>query len=116
MEIRVITIVLAGIVSLLCGILFPAYWKSVSLGIIIGALTGIMGFTMITNMVERIDGDLPDIKARATRSYVRRYLTYALIFTLSAIAGANIIALLIGMVLHKGSILLYSIKHRKEDE
>lgn len=114
MEIRVITFILMGIASVICLLLFPAYRKEGVLGIVIGSLTGIMGFNMITNMVGRISIDSPDIKARAMRSYVRRYLIYAVIFALSVIAGANILGLLVGMLLHKCSILLYSFRHRKE--
>ena len=115
MEIRVLTFILMGIACILCFLLFPSYRKEGILGIVIGSLTGIMGFNMITNMVGRIDSDVPDIKARAKRSYVRRYLIYAIIFALSVIAGANILGLLVGMLLHKCSILLYSFRHRKED-
>lgn len=114
-EIRVLTLVLMAVACILCFLLFPAYRKEGISGILIGSLTGIIGFNMITNMVGRIDSDMPDIKARAIRSYVRRYLLYAVIFALSVIAGANILGLLVGMLLHKASILLYSYKHRKED-
>lgn len=115
MEIRLITLLLCALGCMVCLILFPAAIKEGVLGIVIGSLTGLMGFNMIQNMVGRIDNEQADIKLRAFRSYMRRYLLYALIFALSMMAGAHVIALLIGMLLHKCSILLYSWKHRKED-
>lgn len=115
-EVRGITMIIMVILALVAWLLFPGEVKSISMGIIIGAITGMMGFTMIVNMAERIDGDTMDVKARAFRSYTRRYLAYALIFALSAIAGVNVIALLAGMLAHKASILIYTWRHRKEDD
>ena len=108
MEIRILTLLLCAAGCVVCIILFPGAWKQ--------GVMGIMGFNMIQNMVGHIDGELADIKSRAFRSYTRRYMLYAVIFALSAIAGAHIAALLVGMLLHKCSILIYSWKHRKEDE
>ncbi|MFR2738631.1 MAG: hypothetical protein ACLTDX_12890 [[Clostridium] innocuum] len=116
MEIRILTLLLCAAGCVVCIILFPGAWKQGVMGILIGSLTGIMGFNMIQNMVGHIDGELADIKSRAFRSYTRRYMLYAVIFALSAIAGAHIAALLVGMLLHKCSILIFSWKHRKEDE
>ena len=115
MEVRAITLLMMGIGCLLAALLFPSIWKQAVGGVAIGAFTGLMGFNMISNMVSRIDGEMADIKARAFRSYTRRYLLYAIIFGLSAIAGMPIAALLAGMLLHKLSILMYSWKNRKED-
>lgn len=115
MEVRGITLLMMGIGCILAALLFPAIWKQAVGGVAIGAFTGLMGFNMISNMVSRIDGEMADIKARAFRSYTRRYLLYAIIFGLSAIAGMPIAALLAGMLLHKLSILMYSWKNRKED-
>ena len=115
MEIRGITLLMTGIGCVLAALLFPSIWKQAVGGVAIGAFTGLMGFNMISNMVSRIDGEMADMKARAFRSYTRRYLLYAIIFGLSAIAGMPIAALLAGMLLHKLSILMYSWKNRKED-
>ena len=80
------------------GLYHPVSWSVEVrgvMGILIGSLTGIMGFNMIQNMVGHIDGELADIKSRAFRSYTRRYNMHAVIFALSAIAGAHIVALLV---------------------
>lgn len=116
MEIRKLTALLMVLVAVVSILVFPGQFTSVTMGIVVGAFTGLMGFNMICNMVNRIDGDTMDVKNRAIRSYTRRYLMYAIIFALSASTGMHVIALLSGMLLHKGSLLLYSFLHRKEDE
>lgn len=116
MEVRGISALLMVVLGLLSIILFPNEFKSITMGIVIGTICGLMGFTMICNMAERIDGDTLDVKNRAIRSYTRRYLLYVVIFALSASIGVNLIALLVGMLAHKASILLYTLRHRKEDD
>ena len=74
MEIRIITLLLCAAGCVICIILFPGAWKQGVMGILIGSLTGIMGFNMIQNMVGRIDGELAEIKTRAFRSSPRRYM------------------------------------------
>ena len=61
MEIRILTLLLCAAGCVVCIILFPGAWKSGVMGILIGSLTGIMGFNMIQNMVGHIDGELADI-------------------------------------------------------
>lgn len=116
MEVRGISAVLMVVLGLLSILLFPNEFKSITMGIVIGTICGLMGFTMICNMAERIDGDTLDVKNRAIRSYTRRYLLYVVIFALSASIGVNLTALLVGMLAHKASILLYTLRHRKEDD
>lgn len=115
-EIRLITAVDMLVTAFVSQLIFPGTFKSVALGIVVGAFVGIMGFNMIYRMAENIDGDTLDVKNRAMKSYTRRYLMYAVIFVLSASVGMNVIALLVGMLAHKASILIYTMKHRKEDD
>lgn len=115
-EVRIITALLMMIFAVLSMVIFPHQFKEITMGIVVGAFSGIMGFNMIIHMADQLDGDSVDVKARAFRSYTRRYLLYALIFVLSASVGMNIIALLTGMLAHKASILIYTWKHRKEDD
>lgn len=116
MEIRKLSLLLIVLLSILSILIFPHNIKQITMGILVGGLSGIMGFNMICNMVNNIDGDTLDVKSRAIRSYTRRYLIYAIIFALSASAGMNVFALLSGILTNKVSILLYSFIHRKEDE
>lgn len=115
-EVRLITAILMVLLAVISLVVFPGEFKTVSMGIVIGSFTGMMGFTMIVNMAEKIDGDSLDVKSRAFRSYTRRYLVYAVVFAMSASMGVNVIALLAGMLAHKASILIYTWKHRKEDD
>lgn len=116
MEIRVISAVMMVVLGALSMLCFPNEFKSITMGIVIGTMCGLLGFNMICTMAERIDKDTLDVKNRAIRSYTRRYLLYAVIFALSAGIGINLIALLAGMLAHKVSILLYTLRHRKEDD
>ena len=58
MEIRILTLLLCAAGCVVCIILFPGAWKQGVMGILIGSLTGIMGFNMIQNMVGHIDGEM----------------------------------------------------------
>lgn len=116
LEIRRLTILLIVVAAIGAYIIDPNSLKTISLGILIGGFSGLWGFAIIISMSARIDGNTTDVKAFAFRSYTRRYLMYAVIFVLSVSQGASIFALLAGMLLHKGSILIYTWKHRKEDD
>ncbi len=113
-EIRRLTLALAFIVSGLSILIFHGQFKVIGIGIIIGALTGIIGFSMITNMTRRIEL-YGNAKAKGSASYIQRYAIYTVVFLLAAYEGVNIIALFIGILLHKGAILIYVFLHRKED-
>lgn len=115
-EVRWITAQLMLVLAIASILIFPGEFKTISMGIVIGSFTGMMGFTMIVNMAAHVDGDTMDVKAGAFRSYTQRYLIYAVIFAMSASMGVNVIALLAGMLAHKASILIYTWKHRKEDD
>jgi len=114
-EVRLTTVILTLLLTLLSAVAFPGMGKSIPVGIIIGALTGLIGFNMILRMASHIQPDMVDVKARAYRSYLHRYLVYAGIFALSISQGVNAIALLAGMLAHKASFLIYTWRHRKED-
>lgn len=116
MEIRKMTILMILLAAIGAFVVYPNGLKSISLGILIGGFSGLWGFSMIISLCEKIDGSTMNAKAYAFRSYTRRYLMYTIVFVLSVSQGANIFALLAGMLLHKGSILLYTWKHRKEDD
>lgn len=115
-EIRLITAVIMLICAFGSLLLFQDSFKSITLGILIGAFSGLMGFNMIVNMSKRIDGDTLDVKNGAMKSYTRRYLLYTVIFALAALEGVHLLALLVGMLCHKSAILVYTFIHRKEDD
>lgn len=80
--------------------------KSITIGIIIGTLTGLIGFNMIVSMAYRIEGE--GGAKQAVFNYLLRYLLYGCIFALGYMAGANLLAMLIGFVCHKIALLVYS--------
>ena len=113
-EIRRLTLALALICSGLSVVFFHGRFQEIGMGIILGALTGIIGFSMITNMTNRIEL-YGNPKRKGTASYVQRYALYAIIFSIAAVKGVHVVALLVGFLLHKGAILVYVVLHRKED-
>lgn len=110
--IRVITLIETGI-AVLISFLFQASFK-VSIGIIAGAMIGIIGFSMIVFMSETISQN-HNPKARAFRSYLLRYLFYGCTFALFMIRGVPALSLLVGMLCHKSSMYVYAFIKRKED-
>lgn len=113
-EIRVITLGLTAVLALVGWVIFPGNENHIALGIIIGSLTGLLGFQMILRMSESILEDNGENGAYA--SYLNRYLFYMLVFALSIWRGIHVIALVVGMLVHKASILIYTWRHRKEDD
>ena len=109
-----LTLALALIVDGFAVMLFQDQFVEIGVGILVGALTGLIGFSMIIRMSSTIEL-YGNPKAKGYSSYVKRYGIYTLIFALAAWRGVNIVALLVGMLLHKGAILIYVFIHRKED-
>ena len=110
--IRVITLIETGI-AVLISFLLGASIK-VSIGIIAGAMIGIIGFSMIVLMSETISAN-QNPKARAYRSYLFRFLFYGCMFALFMLRGIPILSLLIGMLCHKTSMYVYTFMKRKGD-
>ncbi len=83
------------------------FWdKSISIGIVIGTLTGLIGFNMIVSMAYRIEGEGGG--KSAAFNYLLRYIMYGCVFALGYMAGANILAMLVGFLCHKAALLVYS--------
>ena len=114
-EIRRISLSLSVAAALVSSVIFKDSFSSIGVGILIGTLSGLIGFNMIVRMSESIEL-YEDASKAGYAGYLRRYFIYALIFGLSAWRGVNVIALLAGMLCHKASILLYVFLHRKEDD
>lgn len=103
--IRIITL-LVTVVAVLISFLFGASLK-VSIGIIAGAMIGIIGFSMIVLMSETISQN-QNPKARAYRSYLLRYIFYGCMFALFMLRGVPVLSLLAGMLCHKSSMYIYA--------
>ena len=109
--IRQLTWLLMAIAMAAMALLTQEY-KYVPAGVAIGALSGVLGFQKIIAMSERIDGSVTDLKLPAFSEYAKRYV----VFGISAYAGVDILAMLVGFSCHKAAILLYVWMHRKEAE
>lgn len=99
-----------------CGIsllVFQGRFQSITLGILIGAMCGLLGYGMIERMCSNIE-TYENAKGRGYHAYVGRYALYTLVFALSMYKGVNVFALLVGMMCHKAAIVIYAFMHRKE--
>ncbi|MDO4467178.1 MAG: hypothetical protein Q4C49_09240 [Bacillota bacterium] len=90
----------------------------VALGILIGNLTGLLGYFMIVQMAINLTGDEKTGKKTGIFNYSVRYLLYALIFCFCVFyLKISVVSLLVGILSHKASIYIYSIlKKEREDE
>lgn len=115
-EITKITVCLTTILVCTAIAVFPAQIQSIAFGIVIGSFSGLLGFVMIIQMTNSVLEAAQDNSFKAYASQIQRYLIYALIFGASIYCGVNPFALLIGILAHKASILIYTWRHRKEDD
>lgn len=114
MEIKVYkySCIIGLIVSLLGGIIFQSVFIGVS--ILIGTLTGLIGFRMILRMVNTMPADEEAGKKIGQAGYMRRYLFYGLVLGVCAYFGLSVLGILIGLMCHKASLLLYAYLERKD--
>lgn len=112
-KIRIYTLIFMMICVIVSILIFRDDFINISLGIVIGSLTGIIGFHMIISMSEKIDENSVNVNRGSYQAYVKRYAIYAIIFILSASRGIPVLALLAGMLCHKASIVLVTILDTK---
>ena len=79
--------------------------KTITLGIALGCLIGLIGFNMILQWGYSVESNE---KRVGFGNYLSRYGFYACMFTLSYFMGANLLALLVGFICHKIAIYVYS--------
>ncbi len=79
--------------------------KTITLGVGLGCMIGLIGFNMILQWGYSVE---TNSKASAFKNYLSRYVFYACMFGLSYYFGANILALLAGFMCHKIAIYIYS--------
>lgn len=111
--IRFLTLCLSIAAMLISLLLFPGSLQTIGSGILIGSITGILGFNMIIKTCNRIDGDSTNLKAGAYNAYLKRYLLYFLVFGISVYQGIEVLSLLIGILLHKAAIVVYSLNDKR---
>lgn len=113
--IRNTTLILMVVFAFGGGIIWHDQAVSVSGGVVIGALAGLIGFEMIRNMTKNIE-HAGNAQLHGILSYFTRFLAYGVIFGLSIFGGINVIGILVGFTCHKVAIIVYSIRDGKEDE
>lgn len=94
---------------------FQADWKTI-LGFWIGTFAGLLGFFTVILMVKSINPNSNSSERFGTFNYVARYAMYGIIFGIAAWNKIPVLAMLLGFVFTKASLILYSLKTRKEYE
>lgn len=79
---------------------------SISVGVILGAVTALLGFQMIVKASWRYQGER--VMVQAGFDYVKRYLIYTVIFALAVYRGINVFAILGGFLCNKVALIIYS--------
>ena len=102
-----ITFCLTIMISLLGMVLLG--WK-VLVGIWFGSLMGMIGYRMICSMVQSLTID--NGKTKGTKGYMFRYIFYAICLILTVFLELPILAVLVGFLIHKAAIVLYSIERK----
>ena len=95
------------VIVMLLSILFKD--KTITLGIGLGCMIGLIGFNMILQYGYSVEGNG---KRSGQRNFLSRYGFYAAMFVLSYYMGANILALLVGFLCHKVAIYIYSFTRK----
>ena len=95
------------IVAMLVSLVFKD--KTITLGIGLGCMIGLIGFNMILQWGYSVEtGKNP----RVYRNFLSRYAFYAIMFGLCYYLGANVLALLVGFMCHKLAVFVYSITEK----
>lgn len=111
MKIRKITLILAGVSSLAALLIFRMDASPYILGLILGALMGIISFNMIINMASKINEH--NAQKVAVANYITRFLGIGVIFFFAMTKGIDIFALMIGFICSKIAIQLFAQLERK---
>ena len=105
------TVVLLSFFILVLMVILVKESKPLIRGYIFGALISILSLYLINDSINRLVGMEPSrAKKNARKSYLIRFLIYAAVLTISALADyLNIFTTLLGLTMVKNSILFLSL-------
>lgn len=83
-------------------------------GLLWGALIAQAGLWMICQMVEGLGPSIKAEKKKGMAGYYVRYLFYALCLLLGVWMHFSILTMLAGILIGKASLVVYSVKERKD--
>ncbi|MBQ0066002.1 MAG: hypothetical protein KBT48_09580 [Firmicutes bacterium] len=87
----------------------------VPIGLLVGAVTGLIGYYMIVDLAVHIPEDEEVGKKKGISNYYLRYLLYAFVFAAGVfLLKLPILSLLVGILIHKASIYAYSIIEKRK--
>lgn len=101
------------LIAIVGGLIF--FEIRITLGVLIGLFTGLLGYGMIVQMSLSLEPDEKAAKRKGAVNYIVRYLIYGLIFAGFVYLGFSVIALLIGFLCHKLSIFVYCVIEERND-
>lgn len=101
-------------VAIVSGLLFNDIY--VLAGVLVGLITGLIGYAMIVQMALSLKPDEKLSKRQGAANYIVRYIIYAVIFGFFAYFKFSVIALLVGFLCHKLSIFVYAILEGRKDK
>lgn len=107
------SIMIGAVVSIIGGIVFQSIY--VFGGVIIGLVTGLLGYKMIVQLALNLEPDEKIGKRKGAVNYIIRYCIYACIFFAAAYMNFPVIALLIGFLCHKLSIFVYALLEKRKE-
>lgn len=112
-RVRFITLILMIVLSILATLILGKF-EVYGVGIILGALVGIVNFNMVVKLSEKIN--VGNAQLKGTLNYYLRIILTGIVFALAMYKGVNVFALLIGYLLSKLAVYYEMIKGKKENK
>lgn len=106
---------------LLCMVLVWLLWPEDSavmaaLGVFMGALIGLAGLVMIIWLTMSFTADPGADQKKGALGYTGRYVFYAIALFGLAYLGVPALAMLLGILCSKASLVIYAYQNRKDNE
>lgn len=111
-----ITLALDAVLLVLFWFLWPVSGRaSACLGVVYGSAVAMAGLVMICSMVNGLTVSVQKGKSKGRTGYYLRYVFYAVCLGLGAwLMKFSVLAMLAGIIAQKASLVLYSLKERKD--
>ena len=111
-----ITLALDAVLLVLFWFLWPVSGRtSACLGVVYGSAVAMTGLVMICSMVNGLTVSVQKGKSKGRTGYYLRYVFYAVCLGLGAwLMKFSVLAMLAGIIAQKASLVLYSLKERKD--
>ncbi|MEY8309447.1 hypothetical protein AAK899_07995 [Erysipelotrichaceae bacterium 51-3] len=111
-----ITLALDAVLLVVFWLLWPVSKRTLAcLGVVYGSAVAMAGLVMICSMVNGLTVSVQKGKSKGRTGYYLRYAFYAVCLGLGAwLMKFSVLAMLAGIIAQKASLVLYSLKQRKD--